>query len=249
MLTVLLAGTVVAGVFIYGRQQEARSIDPETLCPRGREPIRTAILIDASDPLTAEQLDRLTDELDKVIGQLRKHEWLGIYVLDEQRQSVPAPAIGKCHPGGSDDANPLYQNPAHLERALQRDFTQPLAAALREVASAPAAQETSPLLEMIGGVAADGSWRVGGPRRLVIVSDMLHNTPEYSHYRSEPDFAAFLELPYAEQFLDRNLANAQVEILHVRRQRDAERHTRRYITFWEDYFAAVGAQLVRVQAL
>ncbi len=249
VLAVLLAGTVFGGIFVYGKQQSARSIDPDTLCPREPLPARIAILIDASDPLTLRQQERLAGELESVMDSMYKHEWLGIYVLDEQQHSVPSPVIGKCHPGGADDANPLYQNPRQHERALQRNFIQPLDILLKQVAAVQDEQSTSPLLEMILGVSIDTGWQSGTKGKFIIVSDMLHNTPEYSHYRGEPVFTDFRNLQYAEQFLDLNLANVEIEILHVRRPRDAQHHTRRYIAFWEEYFEAVGGRLKRVKAL
>lgn len=248
-LIALLAIGAVGGYFIWREQQQAASIDPETLCPRhGRAP-HTAILIDASDHFSQSQQQRLKEALDDIIDDLSLHEWLGIYVLDSDNPHLVRPKIGKCYPGGAAEANPLYQNPQQLQRALEKEFSQPLAEAMLEIAAASDEQASSPILEMIAAVATDTGYSARGSRRLIIVSDMLHNTPEYSHYRGSPDFASFRRLEYAHNFLDRILDDVQVEILHVRRPRDERYHNRRYISFWEEYFAAVGARLERVQAL
>ena len=248
-LAALLAIGAGGGYFIWREHRQAASIDPETLCPRhGRGP-HTAILIDASDSFTESQQQRLQAALDGIIDNLALHEWLAIYVLDSANPTLVRPRIGKCYPGGAAEANPLYQNPQQLQRALESEFERPLAAAMREIAAASAGQETSPILEMIAAVATDTGYAARGQRRLIIVSDMLHNTPEYSHYRTSPDFPSFRRLEYSRQFLDRILDQARVEILHVRRPRDERYHSRRYISFWEEYFAATGASLERVQAL
>ena len=250
VLIVLLAVGVAGGYFIWREHRETASIDPETLCPRHGQSPHTSILIDASDAFTETQKQRLEAALDEIIDDLSLHEWLGIYVLESANPSLTRPKIGKCYPGGAAEANPLYQNPQQLQRSLESNFEQPLAEAMRQIAAASAEQDNSPILEMIAAVATDTGYAArGGGRRLIIVSDMLHNTPEYSHYRASPDFASFRNLEYARPFLERFLADARVEILHVRRPRDERFHNRRYISFWEEYFAAVGASLERVQAL
>ena len=249
VLLILLALGIAGGYFIWREHHKAAQIDPETLCPQQGKMPHTAILIDASDSFTQSQQQRLQAALDEIIADLTLHEWLGIYVLDSANPSVTRPKIGKCYPGGAAEANPLYQNPQQLQRALEENFAQPLAAAMRQIATASAEQDNSPILEMITAVATDTGYTATGDRRLIIVSDMLHNTSQYSHYRGLPDFAAFRQLDYAQAFLDRILSGVKVEILHVRRPRDERLHSRRYISFWEEYFAAVGASLERVRAL
>ncbi len=251
VLVLLLLVVAVIGYFVW-QKQKGRIHTDDDLCPVDTEliPARTAILIDASDPLTAVQQESLERTLTELIQKLGKYEWLGVYVLDEQESSFPRPAIGKCYPGGFDDANPLYENPKNLERAMMRNFFVPLQEALTKVAATSGEQSTSPILEMINGVVVDGNWRAGrSTSRLLIISDMLHNTQEYSHYRSVPDFDNFSELDYAGQFFESRMPGTEVEILLVRRQRDSARHTRGHIKFWEDYFSTVGARLVRVQTL
>ncbi len=244
-----IASVALIGGFVLYFQQAARSLDPDTLCPSEPLPARIAILVDASDPLTQDQQERLSDKLDAIIDDMHKHEWLGIYVLDEQLNNNPLPVFAKCHPGGAATANELYENPQMIEQALQRNFTQPLVKLLEQIAAVQDEQPTSSLLEMILGVSIATGWQSGTKGKFVIVSDMLHNTPEYSHYRGVPNFNDFSELEYSKQFLGHNLANVEILILFVRRPRDKQHHTRPYITFWEDYFAAVGAQRVQVQAL
>ena len=110
---------------------------------------------------------------------------------------------------------------------------------------------TSPILEMIRAVALDRSFDSTKERRLIIISDMLHNVPAYSHYRESADFFRWRKTDYAQEFLQLSLLDVEVDVLYLKRADDTIRNiqTRRHVAFWEDYFEAVGASIRRLKPI
>jgi len=242
-------GTLASlGFFVLHEQEKRGSYDSETFCPLDGSERHTAILIDASDTLSPTQVNRVIDHVDGLRRDLDLHEWVGLYVLDEDDISLPQPVFALCNPGSGAQANPLYENPERVRRQFEQKFSRPLAEAVESLATdARQEQSTSPILEMIRAVATDRRFSASSGRRLLVVSDMLQNMPAYSQYGGDFDFDAFRRLPYAEQFLNVSLLEVDVELIYLKRAHTARLQTRGHIDFWESYFDAVDASLNRVE--
>ena len=214
--------------------------DPKTLCPQDGDYSRTAVLIDATDSLSATQVKAIREEVGALRDRLALHEWVGIFVLDEDNLVLPSPNVALCYPGDESTANPLYENPRQIRRRYEREFQAPIEAALERLASLPA-ERTSPILEMIRAVALDRNFDSTKGRRLIVVSDLLQNVPDYSHYRTNPDFGKWRDTAYGREFLQLSLLDVNVDILYLKRADARSLQTRGHVAFWEDYFDAVGA--------
>lgn len=217
-----------------------RDYDEKTLCPKDGDYPRTAVLIDATDALNASQVKTIREEVTALRDRLALHEWVGIFVLNEDNLVLPAPEVALCYPGDESTANPLYENPRQIRRRFEREFRDPIEAAVQRLADLPS-RPTSPILEMIRAVALDRNFDSTKGRRLLVVSDLLQNVPEYSHYRAEPDFEQWRQTPYAREFLLLSLLDVQIDVLYLRRTETRPRQTRGHVKFWEEYFHAVGA--------
>ena len=217
-----------------------RDYDERTLCPKDGDYPRTAVLIDATDALNASQMKTIREEVTALRDRLALHEWVGIFVLNEDNLVLPAPEVALCYPGDQSTANPLYENPRQIRRRFEREFRDPIEAAVQRLADLPS-RPTSPILEMIRTVALDRNFDSTKGRRLLVVSDLLQNVPEYSHYRAEPDFEQWRQTPYAREFLQLSLLDVQIDVLYLRRTETRPRQTRGHVKFWEEYFHAVGA--------
>lgn len=214
--------------------------DPTTLCPIDGSYSRTAILIDATDALSASQVKTIREEINALRKRLMLYEWVGIFVLDEDNLVLPQPEVALCNPGDESTANPLYENPRQIRRRFEQDFRAPIEEAVERLARLPS-KPTSPILEMIRAVALDPNFDSTKERRLIVVSDLLQNVPAYSHYRQDADFERWRDTPYADEFLQLSLLDVEVDILYLKRADTRARQTRGHVAFWEDYFDAVGA--------
>src|SRR5206468_1685671 len=94
-------------------------------------------------------------------------------------------------------ASELTANPALLKRQYDDRFIAPLMRETDALQSTSPAR-WSPIFEMLQlvGIEAFQARDVRGPRRLIVLSDMLHNTPELSMYHAIPDFQGFARTDY-----------------------------------------------------
>ena len=235
----LAAVVAVAAALVAVALWPRRALD-DRLCPTDGNYPRTAVLIDATDSLSASQVKTIREQLNALRRRLALHEWVGVFVLDEDNLVLPSPAVALCYPGDESSANPLYENPRDVQRRFEREFQAPIDAAVARLEGLPPSG-ASPILEMIQAVALDRNFDSTTGRRLVVVSDLLQNVPAYSHYQTVPDFARWRDTPYANEFLQLSLLGVHVDILYLRREATRNRQTRGHVAFWEDYFDAVGA--------
>jgi hypothetical protein len=82
------------------------------------------------------------------------------------------------------------------------------------------------------------------PLRLTIISDLVQNTPLYSNFRSEPNFADLAKRPEWRE-LQANLKGARIDVLYLLRA-DAKRNglpiqNMGHQKFWFAVFEADGA--------
>ena len=85
-----------------------------------------------------------------------------------------------------------------------------------------------------------------GPRKVILISDLLQNTSELNFYRDVPDYAVFRARPEAAR-LHSKLKGVTVvpQVL----MNSPQLQTRRLLKFWEDYFGDMGATVPDVQLL
>jgi hypothetical protein len=206
------------------------------LCPAGGPTGHIVLLVDKTDPLTFTQKQAFQQRLrDLVTHRTPAGTLLSVFVLGESFKDNAAPLAELCNPGDGAGASELTANPAQLKRQYDDRFIAPL---MDEADALQALQ----LVGINGFQARD----VKGPRRLVVMSDLLHNTPELSMYRALPDFDAFARTDYAVKSQAR-LDGVAVE-LDVLMNTPALQ-TRRLAEFWERWFERAGAHVERVDPL
>jgi hypothetical protein len=218
------------------------------LCPAGGPTGHVVLLVDKTDPLTFTQKQAFQQRLrDLVARRTPQGTLLSVFVLGESFRDNAQALAELCNPGDGAGASELTANPAQLRRQYDERFIAPLmneAEALQAVRPA----KWSPIFEMLQLVGINGfqARDVKGPRRLVVMSDLLHNTPELSMYRALPDFDAFARTDYAVKSQAR-LDGVAVE-LDVLMNTPALQ-TRRLLQFWERWFDRAGAHVERVDPL
>ena len=251
-----LAGVLAAAVAIailgaaawFWHATRGASLDAASMCPLGGPTGHTVLLVDKTDPLTFTQKEAFQQRLrDLVARRTPAGALLSVFVLGESFRDNARPLVELCNPGDGSGASELTANPAQLKRQYDDRFIAPLmneAEALQSVRPA----KWSPIFEMLQLVGINGfqARDVKGPRRLVVMSDLLHNTPEFSMYRAVPDFDAFARSDYAVK-TQAHLEGVTVE-LDVLMNTPALQ-TRRLVQFWERWFDRAGAHIERVDPL
>jgi len=248
-LAAALVGIAIAGAAAwFWHAARGPSLDAATMCPAGGPKGHYVLLVDKTDPLTFTQDQAFQALLRELVTRRVPPGYLfSVFVLGEDFKANAQPLIELCNPGDGSGASELTANPKQLRRQYEQRFIDPL---LKEsqalVASSPA--RLSPIFEMLQLVGINGfrTRAVQGERRLIVVSDMLHNTAQFTMYRGPAAYADFARTDYARRS-QAELPGVEVE-LHVL-MNTPQLQTRAQLKFWEDWFDKAGARIVAVQPM
>jgi len=253
VLTAVVLAVVTLLVVMLHAQLSRTPIDPETLCPKDGEPLEYwSVLIDGSDPLSPTQKTFVNKYLQQLQHEIPKHARYSLFVITDPELKAVEPLLSLCNPGDGSDASFFNANPRELARRWQERFADPLAEVVLKGLDEPPSP-TSPIIEMMVAVAV-ASFPIpthgqAPRRRLIVVSDMLQNSTQLSHYQYDgEELAALADQSTADQLVA-DLSGVEVEILYLIR-RDATAAGIQglgHIRFWERFLARCGAVLEDVR--
>lgn len=244
-LVVVLAVVAGAGYFMLNKPD---SVNPDTLCPAKGPKGHYVLLVDKTDPLNFTQKEAFSVILHELIEKRTPEGYLlSVFVLGEDFKETAKPLAELCNPGTGEDKSNLTANLKQLRRQYQERFLDPM---LKQSDALLAAQPAkgSPIFEMLQlvGINAFRKHDVKGERRLIMMSDMLHNTPPFSMYKGPVDYPAFSSSDYGKK-AQLELRDVEVEIHYL--MNTPQLQTKRNLKFWEDYFNKAGARIVGVRPL
>lgn len=182
ILTVVLAG----GAWFLKARNDRLAMD-EHLCPPNPDSY-LAVLVDVTDPMSLPQRQDLRNKLEDLKGEIRKGGKISIYKVDTANEKLLTPILEVCNPGDASDVSEMSGDPKAVQKLWNEKFEKPLDQAFQEVAVA-SGSDTSPILQSIQSVTlTDLKDRQAKdkPRKLIVISDLLQNTPGLSFYRSVP---------------------------------------------------------------
>jgi hypothetical protein len=199
-------------------------------------------LVDKTDPLTFIQSQAFTVIFkDLIEKRVPEGYLLSVFVLGDHFQQNATPLVELCNPGAGSGRSELTSNLTKLRKQYENKFIGPLLGQFEQLV-AVRSSDISPIFEMLQlvGLNAFRKHDVQGERRLVIVSDMLQNTPEFSMYKGAVDYAAFATTDYAKRTRP-ELLGVKVELHYLMNKPQIQ--TRRNLQFWEDFFENAGAHI------
>lgn len=246
-----LAVLFVVGIAItYGYLQANRSesLIKDTLCPAKGPGGHYVLLVDKTDPLTYTQKEAFMVTLKELVQKRIPEGFLfSVFVLGEDFKENSKPLVELCNPGTGQDRSELTDNLRKLNRQYQDRFLSPLLKQSEKLMSSQPAK-VSPIFEMMQLVAINGFRKHGviGERHLIVISDMLHNTQQFSMYKSPTDYATFASSKYGQKS-QLELHDVKVEIYYL--MNSPQLQTKRNLKFWEEYFNKAGAQIISVRPI
>lgn len=174
----VLAGLGLVGFFAAPSLLRGPPRDQETLCPKSGPVGHTLILVDKSDPWSEVQAGRLKTLVKQVGDELPADRMLSIYVFNDVFEPGFPALVSLCNPGKT--ASELIGNPRREYVKWVEKFGRPLDEALT-VLTQPGKGNQSPIVEAIGDVVSRRENRVpSGDRKLLLVSDMLQNSGQFT---------------------------------------------------------------------
>lgn len=249
---ILALGAVWAlGMLFYVKQTMAPppTLDAETLCPADGPASVTVVLLDGSDALPDAAQREVTTALLDLAETLPEHGLLEVRLLD------PADPGGRrlfhrCNPGTGAGLSEWTANPEAARRRWLEAFRQPIGRVLAGgLPQLPA--DTSPIMAAIQRIAVDrfeGRAVAGVPKALVIVSDMIENTPDYSQYGGDASYARYRASPAARRYAT-DLKGAKVTVYYVDRANGRAFDSAAHLGFWTTWIADDGGSLVEAVKL
>lgn len=231
--------TSVFGLFAAAAMNQPPATEQETGCRLDRrDPSHTIILVDQSDPFNATDLAWVRALLEDEARALPKYGRLTLSVPNAASPYDPVTVWSGCSPGSAEGANPIFQNPRMIEQAWQRKFHDPLLAGAEGVLVDNVAP-SSPLMEAMFTLGDRPDFQAQTPkRRLILVSDLMQHSKDFSMYRTGTDWEAYEGTPLMD--MRPGLAGVDVVARVVPRQEYAL-PLGEVKAFWQRWFRGTGA--------
>lgn len=241
LMTIGLASAIIVaaiGVGAYSQLHQADPLDKQSMCPVKGPTSHTILLVDKTDPMTFTQrkdFDVLFKEV--ITKRVPRGGLLSIYALAEDFKQTADPIIELCNPGDGSDIDTTTGNPVKAAKLYNEKYVSPLVSHTSELVTDKPGKY-SPIFEMFQFANITGFRKhdIKGTHQLIVISDMLHNTPQFSmfreHPRKIPSYSEFAKTEYAARATT-DLTGMEVE-LHILMHTPALQ-TRELAYFWEEY--------------
>lgn len=240
---------VAGGAYVWHDSVNRISFD-DLGCPDTGSPAKLVFLIDTSDQISALQRLDLRNRIDGYINSAAETSKVVIYSLVPDDPSHVRKVFDRCKPRDGTSANALTENERLLKREWTEEFAEPVSVILSE-ALGPQNSTESPILEALQYVAvAETSSDPDQYQEveLILGSDMLQNTAEYSHYRDPQDYS-FYEATHYSSRTALSIPSTTVRLLYIARPGYETLQTRKHVLFWEQYFMNANAIIKSVNIL
>jgi hypothetical protein len=246
-MSLLVVVAVIAGTLWWWTHQKP-PLDANTLCPSSGPLGHQVLLIDTTDPLN----DAQKAAFDLILTRLAEKETppgylVSVFVLGDQFKTDAKPLVELCNPGDAQGHSQFTENLKQIQRRYRDRFLQPLFAQTAQMLRTEPAKE-SPILEMLQMVSLNAIAKrdVDGPRRLIVLSDLLQNSKPLSMYRDVPSYDDFAKSDYARKTRI-SFEGVEVEVWLL--QNASGEKQKRLSEFWQRYFLDNGAVGFKLEPL
>jgi hypothetical protein len=247
LIRLVNVGIVALVVFYFGTLLFSEvERDAETLCRLDRAFSRdTAVLVDATEAYSPAHTNQISTLLQNILANAQVDEKFTFYSLGDA-VNLYLPSFSICNPGDGSDQGELTTEQRRLFTDWKDNFHRRILSSIEALAEKEATDQ-SPIMEMIQYVT--NQTRFTSPeiqKRLIIVSDMIHSTPSYSHYRDSKNFESVKNTDY-QTGVQAYLTNVDVDVLYVQRPQLLAIQNRDHIeSFWRPFVNSYGGRIVSV---
>jgi hypothetical protein len=206
----------------------------------------TALVIDKTDVFSKTQSMIVKKEIRKIIENSKVDERFTFYVMGENtEQNIDKLVV--CNPSDGSDSSEFTANVKRLRKRWEDNFLNPLLESLSSVTDKKHTANASPILEMMKYASINTMYDSEAlEKRMIMVSDMLHHTSSFSHYRKFDAYDNFKLTPYALEQTP-HMDGVDVTILYLSRPKNTNLQTVRHVTWWESHILESGGMVERVK--
>ena len=246
----LIMGLVVlflaaAATYLFVNEGNRVKIDKITFCPieESEQFGKTVALLDLTDPLNKAQKEFFLKEIKELKDQIPKHHSLTIYTLDEDLDLNKSRKITMCNPGNVEDIESTYDkisiNPKEIKKRWVEGFSKQISDVVNNIMFDNNSQNTSPVMEMFQLIAINEFKGFEGvDNEIIILSDMIQNTPEMSMYQNGLiSFSKFKKSDYFSKVRTNLNKNVTIKLFIIKRDGSrAMQEDGDFTKFWFSYF-------------
>ena len=243
IVTAGAAAALLVIVVIYIVLPRKAQRDPKTACRLdGTVSEIRVVILDATDEYNPVQRQWLRNKLEDYRSSIPVDGKVWVYTVRENRDLALQPYLVRCNPGTGEDESEVTGNPQMARKRWEETFEAPLAQVFDSLLSkAPATN--SPILETIQAATVNAMTDSVAKKHMLIVSDLLQHTPEYSQYGpGPPSPRGFCESDTFERVRS-DMRGWNIEIYYVRRDDELAKQVqgKEHAQFWDNFFSCVGA--------
>jgi len=248
-IALIAMAVLIIGFFAvsFSKEQSKSSlINKDNFCANNLEKL-TVIIIDATDKLSLIQKASLKTRLWEIANNLEKNTHkIQIFSVDKIIDKILEPSIDLCNPGSALEANQLTENKKIIQKRYEEKFKNNLDIILDNVLNRDSLNQ-SPIMESIQSVAITSFIPLTNKainKKLILVTDLLQNTPKFSAYKNSYDFTQYKESEHWKH-VKSDLENVDVELFFLHRENTGKIQTPKLRDFWMEFFSAQGASVSR----
>ena len=248
IITAVILGVIASAVVgVLGFRAMTKESFDSRFCPSSI-PGHTVILIDKTDKLGFTQQQALLTDVSAVIKNLKVGTLVSVFALAADFESTAAPIIQLCSPGRFEVGDStLTKSKSFTEKQFKERFEAPILRTIEELA-ATSPDSSSPILEMLQLVGIKGfkSAGISNNLELVIYSDFLHNTRNFSMYKASNNFNEFIASAYGMQAMPK-LRDVQVHMKYLMHTPKFQGKDNQF--FWQRLFKHSGTVMEKIETI
>ncbi len=239
-ITILLAG----GLFykIYNARSISNNINKTTFCRKDGSKEITVVLVDHTDKINIIQQTSIENRLWDEVKGTTKNSLIKVFDVGKVIDKVLVPEISLCNPGDELSVNEITGNKEFTKKHFENKFKEPINKILKRIIDSKIANE-SPIMESIQSVVVTsfiGNTSKDAKKKLIIVSDILQHSKEFSLYKEIPDFEQYKNSSHWKSVRS-NMSGVEVEIFFLHRKEASAIQTSKLRDFWINFFESQGA--------
>jgi hypothetical protein len=251
---IVASGLIIAALTILGIifktyfsvTSERGSINKENFCAEEIKEM-TVVVIDHSDKLNTIQKAALQARLWDIVENMPKNYFqIRIFSADKISENVLTPELVLCNPGSEKEMSRFTENQKIVRKQYEEKFKKHLDEILNGILNKDSASQ-SPIMEAVQSVAVTsfiGERNKHIQKKLILVSDLLQHTANFSLYNGGTDFENYKTSNHWKS-VKSDLNDVEVELYFLHRDEDAKLQNSKLREFWIQFFENQGAKVTR----
>lgn len=249
LIAVALVVMALPAALIWRQMSETRlSVDADG-CAAEHRPRHVLLIIDQSDELSPQWTGYVQQLIPAIAAgeTFPAYARLSVFTLSADLDAPLDLVLSQCRPPDPEQGSLLFDTRserAERQAAFDAFYQDEIAAAVgRTGQSGP--RRATPLLEAFVALQDVLLQQPAEETTLIIVSDMMQYSANFSHYGGYPDLAAFASSRAGDALLPFLRVDA-VDVNYVRRPELSREQNEAHDQFWRDYFARAGVERLSV---